>query len=249
MPPKRLQQDVRTQWNSSYYMNQSLLAERQALCAYTAEYDLPATLTATKWGLLEKTVQALAPFEELTREVSSSSASASDVIPIVQVLKRLLSQPQEADEGIRTMKGTLLEAVRRRFTHLETEPIYSVATLLDPRYKDSGGDLIHLRASKEDVTSGGCKQEETFFTKSWGKAHFVLSLPQQVVHVLKCRPTSVSQLFCVQTIHCCIGMLTNLDCPPWQSQLLNFFVHLQQVWRARGSSAQPLTLLMKRGAD
>ena len=103
---------------------------------YIAEHGLPATLTASQWGLLEKTVQALAPFEELTREVSSSSASASDVIPIVQVLKRFLSRPNEADEGIRTMKGTLLEAVRRRFTHLESEPIYLVATLLDPRYKD-----------------------------------------------------------------------------------------------------------------
>ncbi|XP_035811793.1 zinc finger BED domain-containing protein 4-like [Amphiprion ocellaris] len=135
MPPKRLQQDLRTRWYSSYYTIQSLLAEKRALCAYTAEYDLPATLTATQWDLLEKTVQVLAPFEELTREVSSSSPSASDVIPMVQVLKRLLSRPEEADEGIRTIKGTLLEAVRRRFTHLETEPIYSVATLLDPRYK------------------------------------------------------------------------------------------------------------------
>ncbi|XP_035800443.2 zinc finger BED domain-containing protein 4-like [Amphiprion ocellaris] len=134
MPPKSLQQDVRTRWSSSYYMIQSLLAEKRALCAYTAEYELPATLTATQWGLLEKTVQVLAPFEEFIWEVSSSSAS--DVIPIVRVLKRLLSRPEEADEGIRTMKGTLLEAVRRRFTHLETEPIYSVATLLDPRYKD-----------------------------------------------------------------------------------------------------------------
>ena len=136
MPPKRLQQDVRTRWNSTYYMIQSLIAQKRALCAYIAEHGLPATLTASQWGLLEKTVQALAPFEELTREVSSSSASASDVIPIVQVLKRFLSRPNEADEGIRTMKGTLLEAVRRRFTHLESEPIYLVATLLDPRYKD-----------------------------------------------------------------------------------------------------------------
>uniref|UniRef100_A0A3P8U0R1 BED-type domain-containing protein n=1 Tax=Amphiprion percula TaxID=161767 RepID=A0A3P8U0R1_AMPPE len=137
MPPKRLQQDIRTRWYSSYYTIQSLLAEKRALCAYTAEYDLPATLTATQWDLLEKTVQVLAPFEELTREVSSSSPSASDVIPMVQVLKRLLSRPEEADEGIRTIKGTLLEAVRRRFTHVETEPIYSVATLLDPRCKHS----------------------------------------------------------------------------------------------------------------
>uniref|UniRef100_A0AAQ5XRY5 Uncharacterized protein n=2 Tax=Amphiprion ocellaris TaxID=80972 RepID=A0AAQ5XRY5_AMPOC len=161
MPPKRLQQDVRTRWNSWYDMIQSLLAEKRALCAYTAEYELPATLTATQWGLLENTVQALAPFEELTREVSASSASASDVIPVVQVLKRLLSRPEEADEEIRTIKGTLLEAVRRRFTHLETEPIYSVATLLDPRYKDRYfSDAEASRRGKDVLMAEVMKMEE-----------------------------------------------------------------------------------------
>ncbi|KAJ8369558.1 hypothetical protein SKAU_G00095860 [Synaphobranchus kaupii] len=34
------------------------------------------------------------------------------------------------------MKQTLLEAVNRRFSSTEGEPLYSVATLVDPRYKD-----------------------------------------------------------------------------------------------------------------
>ena len=34
------------------------------------------------------------------------------------------------------MKGTLLEAVKRHFRNVESEPLYSVAMLLDPRYKD-----------------------------------------------------------------------------------------------------------------
>ncbi|XP_039602103.1 zinc finger BED domain-containing protein 4-like [Polypterus senegalus] len=134
--PRRLVQDVRTRWNSTYYMMESLIAQKRALCAYSAEHDLPATLCARQWGLLEKIVAALAPFEELTREVSSSWSSASDVIPIVCVLKRVLSRRNESDEGIRTMKITLLEAVNRRFKDVESEPLYAVATLLDPRYKD-----------------------------------------------------------------------------------------------------------------
>lgn len=117
-------------------MIQSLIAQKQALCAYTAEYDLPATLTPSQWGLLEKTVAALAPFEEFTREVSSSPASASDVIPIVSVLKCILSRKNKADDRITTMNRALLEAVNRRFRDLESKPVYSVATLLDPRYKD-----------------------------------------------------------------------------------------------------------------
>lgn len=39
----------------------------------------------------------LKPFEELTRKVSSSTASAADVIPAVTVLKRILAKENEAD--------------------------------------------------------------------------------------------------------------------------------------------------------
>ena len=47
--------------------------------------------------------------------MSASSASVADVIPIVCVLKRILSRENEADQGITTMKSTLLDAVNRRF--------------------------------------------------------------------------------------------------------------------------------------
>lgn len=136
MLPNRLQQDVRTRWNSTQYMIESLIAQKRTLSAYNAEYDLPATLTANQWGLLEKASMVLAPFEEMTRKVSGSSTSVADVIPIVCVLKRVLIRENKADQGIKTMKSTLLDLVNRRFNEVESKLLYSVATLLDPRYKD-----------------------------------------------------------------------------------------------------------------
>lgn len=44
MPPKCLQQDVYMRLNNTYYMTESLIAQKWALCAYTM--DLPATWTA-----------------------------------------------------------------------------------------------------------------------------------------------------------------------------------------------------------
>lgn len=136
MQPKRLQQDVKTRWNSTYYMMESLLEQKRALSAYVADHDLPATLTSFQWALLERAITVLAPFEELTRKVSSSTASAADVIPAVTVLKRLLSKEGDADSGVKTMKSTLLQAVNNRFSAVEDESLYAVAALLDPRYKD-----------------------------------------------------------------------------------------------------------------
>ncbi|XP_016306241.1 zinc finger BED domain-containing protein 4-like [Sinocyclocheilus anshuiensis] len=126
MEPKRLQQDVRTRWNSTYYMIESLLEQKRALSAYAADHDLPTTLTANQWTLLGKTKTCLEPFEEFTRKVCSATASAADVIPSVTVLKRVLSMETEADSGIKTMKKTLLEAIDKRFSTVEDEPLYAL---------------------------------------------------------------------------------------------------------------------------
>lgn len=45
-PQKRFQQDVSTRWNSTYYMLESLFAQKQVLATYIADHDLPATFTA-----------------------------------------------------------------------------------------------------------------------------------------------------------------------------------------------------------
>ena len=144
MPVKRLHQDVATRWNSTYYMAESLLEQKRSISAYGADHDLPVTLTANQWALLEKAITVLAPFEELTRQMSSSTSSAAEVIPSVTVLKRLLARENEEDTGIKTMKKTLLEAVQKRFKTIENEPLYAVATLLDPRFKDRYVVLIFL---------------------------------------------------------------------------------------------------------
>nr|XP_054592602.1 zinc finger BED domain-containing protein 4-like [Nothobranchius furzeri] len=145
--PARLVQDVQTRWNSSFYMVKRLLTEKRALCAYAADYNLPATLSANEWGLLEKTVTVLEPFEELTRKISSATSTAADVIPAVAVLKRLLADENSTDSGIKTTKSTLLQAVNRRFSSIESKSLYAVATLLDARYKDrffTGGEAARM---------------------------------------------------------------------------------------------------------
>lgn len=133
MPIKRLQQDVVTRWNSTYYMMQSLVEQKRALGAYAADFELPATLTANQWGILENMITLLAPFEQLTREINSAEASATGVIPTVVALTRLLSRPSDTDRGVQTAKRTLLEALSKRFNGVQREALYSVATMLDTR--------------------------------------------------------------------------------------------------------------------
>ncbi len=106
-PIKRFQQDVNTRWNSIFYMLQSLFAQKRVLAAYSADHELPATFTSHQWVLIENILSLLAPFEQLTKEISSSDASVADVIPLIAALKRLLSKEVETDHGVKTMKSTL----------------------------------------------------------------------------------------------------------------------------------------------
>ncbi|XP_042617371.1 zinc finger BED domain-containing protein 4-like [Cyprinus carpio] len=131
-PSKRLQQDVSTRWDSTYFMPQSLVEQRRALGAYAAEHDLSATLNAHQWGLIENVMSLLTPFEELTKEITFCTATAADVIPAITALKRLLEKGADTDRG----KTTLLEAVQRRFSKIERQPLYTLATVIDPRYKN-----------------------------------------------------------------------------------------------------------------
>lgn len=81
MPPKCLQQDFETRCNSTYFRIKSLLEKKQVLCAYVADHDL---LTALKAN--QKTMIILAPFEELTRDVSLFTSFIAYAVPAVTVL-------------------------------------------------------------------------------------------------------------------------------------------------------------------
>ncbi|KAE8296807.1 Zinc finger BED domain-containing protein 4 [Larimichthys crocea] len=135
-PIKKLRQDVPTRWNSSFYMLQSLLEQKLALASYAAENELPCNFTVHQWKLIENTITILAPFEELTKEISTSTASTADVVPCVRALTRLLEKTAETDHGVKTAKSVLLEAVRRRFADIDAQKLYTISTMLDPRYKD-----------------------------------------------------------------------------------------------------------------
>lgn len=136
MKTARLQQDVATRWNSTFYMLRSLVEQKRALAAYGVDHALPASLNAYQWSLVENMLTILDPCEQLTRDISSAKATTAVVIPSVEALKRLLKKTATTDQGVKTSKDTLLEAVDKRFGHINEEPLYYLSTILDPRYKD-----------------------------------------------------------------------------------------------------------------
>ena len=89
LPKHRLQQDIKTRWNSSLYIVQSILEQKMALAAYASENDL-AVLTPYQLYLAGEVVAALQPIEEVTKAISADSTSITVVIPLITMLTKTL---------------------------------------------------------------------------------------------------------------------------------------------------------------
>ena len=90
-------------------------------------------LTNCQWLCAERVAALLAPFEEVTRSVSSETFLLSQIIPTVRALRSILSTNTANTDTLRTF---LLESLDTRFHDLDSKPLYTCATFLDPRLKD-----------------------------------------------------------------------------------------------------------------
>lgn len=64
----------------------------------------------------------------------------ADVIPLLAALKRLLNKEAETDHGVKTTKSAP-----------HSEPLYCIATVLDPRYKDHYLDVGKKLRTREMI--------------------------------------------------------------------------------------------------
>lgn len=113
-------------------MLQLLLEQKNGLGLYATEHKVLAVLTTNQWRLIENGLSILKSFFEITKTISSSSATGAVVIPDITALKHLFGRAADTDRGVGTAKATLLEAIQT-FADIEKNPLYAVATILNPR--------------------------------------------------------------------------------------------------------------------
>lgn len=133
IPQHKLKQDITTRWNSTFYMLKSIQEQKMALAAENSGIQ---QLSSNQLDLLRKCIEILSPVEEVTRSISADLASISVIIPYVRILKRTLEKNTDVS-GIHTMKTELLHSIKLCFTGIEENKVLSLATYLDPRFKDN----------------------------------------------------------------------------------------------------------------
>ena len=139
--PLLLVNDVQTRWNSTYSMLARFLKLKESLTILLAkkEWSRKASLAKAKicqedFTLMEKVVKVLQAFNEVTEQLSHNSACISEVIPVVTILLAALDRGND-DLGVVGYKFNLRSKLREKMGHFESIDIYSLATLVDPRYR------------------------------------------------------------------------------------------------------------------
>ena len=123
-------------WNSSYYMITSFVDLKPAVVQTLSKLydDIEVAFTEPEWTKMKQIKAVLKPLEEATKLLSKYDASISTVIPFVTaIIKDLECTP--ADHGVMTWKRALKKNIETRFSDIESNRHYAVATMLDSRYK------------------------------------------------------------------------------------------------------------------
>jgi len=85
---------------------------------------------------MENLLRILKIFNDTTFAISTATVTVSEVIPIVNSIKKLY-QTRTFIIGIIQIYVDIVNSIHKRFKHLETEPNYCLVTLLDIRLKSS----------------------------------------------------------------------------------------------------------------
>jgi len=131
---------VKTRWNSLYEMANRAIELKQAMILYFCEYKPENPLNDDDWKLLEEIIDILRPMYLVTIELSAEKTTTlAKVVPIVKILlDKYAIEIDENDEieVIKTFQQLIYEGIKKRFKDIEDDPLFTNATILDPRFKN-----------------------------------------------------------------------------------------------------------------
>lgn len=133
--PYSLIQEVCTRWNSAYKMvERTLLTKEYINPVLLSLSKAPEPLTADEVAILEDLQDVLAPFDDVTKQLSSSTqVTVSSIIPISNGLVQNLD---EKCDKLSTVEGN--ELCKLFIEKCEERSSTRLATILDTRFKMEG---------------------------------------------------------------------------------------------------------------
>jgi len=151
-----LVQEVTTRWNSSYYMLERLLQQRQPLCATLIEIKktdlMPSDLEIST---METFLEVLQPIVQITETLGGEKlVTISAVRPLLYKLLSIHLVEKSSDSSLaKTMKNILLGDLKNRYDDVMS--LINKACFLDPRFKG----LAFMTDSDKSFTIASVEEE------------------------------------------------------------------------------------------
>ncbi|XP_067121146.1 E3 SUMO-protein ligase ZBED1-like [Centruroides vittatus] len=152
-----LKQDMINKWCTTYDMFDSVLKVKDALLSTLTTYYPHVNFTNDDVTVLKEVCEILKVFKHITEEmISEKDVMASKIILFVNALRKICSQFVTSDNSpeVVSLVEKLSESINKNFKDVETNNVYTEATLLDPRFKKYGfSDKKHFEAAKKSVVA------------------------------------------------------------------------------------------------
>lgn len=152
-------------------------------------------LSEEDWDSISQAIEALKPFEEVTREVSADkNVTLSKVIPLLSLLQRASAS---AGPNANILASHLAENCRWRFPSREQNSILAASTLLDPTFKNVVfSDNGNVESMRSKLIGEMQKEHHTEKHASDAPVSNNLSVSVSTFSVLQASPTpSTSRLW------------------------------------------------------
>lgn len=130
-------QDVMTRWNPTFDMMQRFLILLEAVTIVLMNIpNSPPLPTSDEVAYLREVAALLEPAKDATTELSGENyVTSSRVIPMAECLHTAVHEVKVKFTMGKLLKQQLIEGLEHRFKSNILNPLLSVATMLDPRFK------------------------------------------------------------------------------------------------------------------
>ncbi|KAH9641237.1 hypothetical protein HF086_003224 [Spodoptera exigua] len=170
-------QDSPTRWNSSYHMLERLDCIKDSLSLYASNNKIEQ-FNADDWSLIQDLVKVLKPLDDITKTLSSQNSCISDVIPLVRALNKIYNEIQEtlniSVSSVLDFVSALKNELNYRFSEIDKNILFQLATFLDPRYQSKFFSDILIKQIKEKLLADLETEENLTATTSTGVKQMIV---------------------------------------------------------------------------